>query len=113
MKGKKIVGMFKLYMASLPATTKYIDGDQKIATIFGSDEFTIHRKTKKIKLRDIGEIDCPEIEIDQPQPDWVAMYKDEVGYLSILGNGNPYKNTEDLLPKKDGVIIAIPYSVMY
>lgn len=111
MKSKKLIKMFSLYMASLPIDTQYVTDEDQMSSIFGDDEFSIQRKTKKIFLKGVGEVYCPSIKINQPNPDWIAIYEDKEGWVSILGMGNPYQNIDNLLPTKNGAILAVPRSL--
>lgn len=84
--------------------------------IYSSEEFHINPKQKTLYLKGIGVSPLPEIEEQENfKVEWIALIKhlDQDFADIVMGDGNPYQEKYSaLLPHQNGVIIAVPNSVM-
>lgn len=87
------------------------EGDS--AVIYNSKEFHINIKNKTIYINNLGIIPLPALDENMGLPDWVAITMQEAKNNLVMGTGNPYTSEyADVLPNENGIIVALPYSLL-
>ena len=82
--------------------------------LYGTDQFKIDRAKNQLIMPNKTKID---INVDLPKPNtnkgnWLALAKDDNGYIIIFGNGrSPYEESENNPLFIDNVVCASPYGV--
>lgn len=113
MRTKKLEKYFMDYLQANPITA---EDDGSGCVLYSSEEFHINHKQKTLYLKGIGVSPLPEIdEQEKFKVEWIGLIKhlDQEFADIVMGDGNPYQEKYSaLLPHQNGVIIAVPNSVM-
>lgn len=110
MKDKQLENYFKEDQGIHP---QQVSEDGYGAIIYSENYFHINAKQKTIYIKDLGVIPLEEMEENIEQPDWIAITNTGGVSNLVMGSGNPYSQEyADVLPTENGVVIAVPYSIM-
>lgn len=86
--------------------------DDPVATLYGLDEVVVNLAEKTVLLPELGLATCPSLESVRGA-EWFATIPTKDGIRFAVGVGNPYDSSaQGALPQKNGVVTALPYSVL-
>lgn len=107
MKAKRVLLLFKDYLDSLLVRPKLEDGEA-FAVVYGTDEFKIVKRSKSVLVGGVGLVESPGVESLKFKPEWLAIVESNGVSNLIFGMGNPFRTDHPSIPKKDGVVVAVP-----
>lgn len=113
MKAKAIAEHFAIHRSTVAIaqpTFQVLDTD-KVATLFGMDEVKFDFHGKRIRLPDLGWVPVPSLRQDHESIDWLALTNDGEKAEVILGRGAPFLCVTGEIPVRNGVVLAVPYSI--
>lgn len=106
MKTKKLVELCSIYYEIRPMP-KPTDRD-RAAILFGTDDVKLDYRRNKVRLPDIGWVDAQGLQGAKHAIEWIAVLEEGDAWVVLAGAGSPYDGTNPVLPRKDGVILAMP-----
>lgn len=113
MKQKEIIEEHAWYLQNLPGPLQAprVDSDDAMAMLFGEDLFECDLKGGQVQIRGLGVFNL-ETALPIGPPQWCALISErtEGSFSLVLGYGSPFAEGSPL-PRKDGVIIALPAAV--
>lgn len=106
MKSQELISLFEDYITE--SRPVHADNKDNITTLYASEDVKLDRRKNRIRLPILGWIDMGSKIPKKLSFEWVAVYKLDEDYAMTMGTNNPFFSND--LPKKNGMVIAVPWN---
>ncbi len=106
MKSQELISLFEEHLKDFRAVP--VDDNDNITTLYSSEDVKLDRRKNRIRLPMIGWVDMERKISKKLSFGWVAVYQLDGKFNLMMGSGNPFASND--LPKKNGIVVAVPWS---